>query len=94
MPSLENTFKEFHLVFSELALALVQGQTFLSQSLENGLQVVFVFYERLSKHQDVVTDVDRAVNTLKRLPDYVLGDLSSALYSKVETSVSHETRVC
>ena len=78
MPSLENTLKEFRLVFSELALALVQGQTFLSQSLENGLQVVFVFYERLSKHQYVVTDVDRAVNTLKRLPDYVLEDLRSA----------------
>ena len=78
MPSLENAFKEFHLVFSELALALVQGQTFLSQSLENGLQVVFVFYERLSKHQYVVTDVDRAVNILKRVPDYVLGDHSSA----------------
>ena len=78
MPYLENTFKEFHLVFFELALALVQGQTFLSQSLENGLQVVFVFYERLSKHQYVVTDVDRAVNILKRVPDYVLGDHSSA----------------
>ena len=78
MPSLENAFKEFHLVFSELALALVQGQTFLSQSLENGLQVVVVFHERLSKHQYVVTDVDCAVNILKRLPDYILEDLSGA----------------
>ena len=53
----EHESKEFQLALSELALALVQGQTFLTKSLVHGLQVLVVFLKRLSKHYYVVTDV-------------------------------------